>query len=417
MRRKIWENFIETCSKNNSLFGLSWQDLKSLLLAVELKKKYKLNPLAPEFVPRYLQMEPYLQIAGPSQVAPPVTDTSWNGGAASNASSGGAPMNFLTATNNLTANRVYTYDNIRFQLPQKTTVVPATPVLQQPAEFAGHGASSTSWPPAAPPPTVTPLSSPIGAAAAAAVSLKTPPNASAALRTPPGFSTVAVPSVPVASSPIFYPPTTASQSFSPVNTPFSSLYQPMTRYSTPPPAPFPAAASPSYVSTTVRTPDSTVHLTLIPLSQYVRSHPPPAAANVAGTKTFTPPVVNLGNSVCPPAVSLPNGFKTNPINNVYVQNFQNDVNYSQEYSSAFMMAQNTASTSPNVAHCTPVSELKSARNSLNIRTCLKLFDLICTSIVSKVLIIVTLLTKMRRFSKNKFLHLIACWNSKISHIF
>lgn len=352
--RKIWENFIETCSKNNSLFGLSWQDLKSLLLAVELKKKYKLNPLAPEFVPRYLQMEPYLQIAGPSQVVPPIADAAWNSVAATNSGIGGAPINFLAATNNLTANRVYTYDNVRFQLPQpKTTIIPATPVIPaapvlQPPEFASHSGSSTSWPLAAPPPTVTPLSSPIGAGA---VSLKTPPNASAALRTPPGFSPV-----PVASSPIFYPPTTASQSFSPVNTPFSSLYQPLTRFSTPPPAPFPAAASPSYVSTTVRTPDSTLQLTLIPLSQYVRSHPPPAPANVAGTKAFSPPVISLGNSVCQPAVSLPNGFKTSPINNVFVQNFQNDVSYSPEYSSAYMMSQNAASTSPNVAHCTAVSE-------------------------------------------------------------
>lgn len=327
--------------------------MKSLLLAVELKKKYKLNPLAPEFVPRYLQMEPYLQIAGPSQMMPQTAETAWNGGISA-ASNAGLPMNFLTATNNLTANRVYTYDNIRFQLPQKATVMPAAaPVMQPATEFAGLS-SAANWPPLAPPPTVTPvtpLSSPIGAAAAA-VSLKTPPTTSTTLRTPPGFSPV-----PVPSSPIFYPPTTASQSFAPVSTPFSGLYPPISRYSTPPPAPFPpTAASPPYVSTTVRTPDSTVHLTLIPLSQYVRSHPPPAAANVAGTKTFSPPVVNLGNSVCSPAVNLPNGYKTNTINNVFVQNFQNEVNYTQDYSSTYMMAQNAASTSPNVAHSAPVSK-------------------------------------------------------------
>lgn len=58
--RKVWERFIEICNQNKSLFGITWQKLKSLLDGVELRKTYVLNPLAPEFVPR-LQTESYLR--------------------------------------------------------------------------------------------------------------------------------------------------------------------------------------------------------------------------------------------------------------------------------------------------------------------------------------------------------------------
>lgn len=58
--RKVWERFIETCHQNKSLFGITWQSLKSQLDGVELRKTYVLNPLAPEFVPR-VQTEGYLR--------------------------------------------------------------------------------------------------------------------------------------------------------------------------------------------------------------------------------------------------------------------------------------------------------------------------------------------------------------------
>lgn len=58
--RKVWERFIETCHQNKSLFGITWQILKSQLDGVELRKTYVLNPLAPEFVPR-IQTESYLK--------------------------------------------------------------------------------------------------------------------------------------------------------------------------------------------------------------------------------------------------------------------------------------------------------------------------------------------------------------------
>lgn len=58
--RKVWERFIETCHQNKSLFGITWQSLKSQLDGVELRKTYVLNPLAPEFIPR-VQTEGYLR--------------------------------------------------------------------------------------------------------------------------------------------------------------------------------------------------------------------------------------------------------------------------------------------------------------------------------------------------------------------
>ncbi|CRL07522.1 CLUMA_CG020487, isoform A [Clunio marinus] len=59
--RKVWERFIDTCHQNKSLYGITWQSLKSQLDGVELRKTYVLNPLAPEFIPRSLQTESYLR--------------------------------------------------------------------------------------------------------------------------------------------------------------------------------------------------------------------------------------------------------------------------------------------------------------------------------------------------------------------
>uniref|UniRef100_A0A1B0CKW5 Putative rna helicase n=1 Tax=Lutzomyia longipalpis TaxID=7200 RepID=A0A1B0CKW5_LUTLO len=59
--RKVWERFIDICNQNKSLFGITWQLLRSQLDGVELKKTYVLNPLAPEFIPRALQAEAYLR--------------------------------------------------------------------------------------------------------------------------------------------------------------------------------------------------------------------------------------------------------------------------------------------------------------------------------------------------------------------
>ncbi|XP_049819746.1 probable helicase with zinc finger domain isoform X3 [Aethina tumida] len=49
---KVWERFIEICTENKSLFGITWSQLKLQLDGIELKKIYTLNPLAPEFYPR-----------------------------------------------------------------------------------------------------------------------------------------------------------------------------------------------------------------------------------------------------------------------------------------------------------------------------------------------------------------------------
>jgi len=53
----VWERFIEICNENDSLFGITWSSLRAQLDGVELKKTYTLNPLAKEFVPRYLQQQ------------------------------------------------------------------------------------------------------------------------------------------------------------------------------------------------------------------------------------------------------------------------------------------------------------------------------------------------------------------------
>ena len=52
INRKLWERFVEICSKNHSLFGYTWKELQSNLQAIELNTIYGLNPMAKEFVPR-----------------------------------------------------------------------------------------------------------------------------------------------------------------------------------------------------------------------------------------------------------------------------------------------------------------------------------------------------------------------------
>ncbi|KPP78478.1 putative helicase with zinc finger domain [Scleropages formosus] len=56
--RKFWEKFISICHENSSLHGITYQQIKAQLEALELKKTYVLNPLAPEFVPRALRPQP-----------------------------------------------------------------------------------------------------------------------------------------------------------------------------------------------------------------------------------------------------------------------------------------------------------------------------------------------------------------------
>ncbi|XP_042232621.1 probable helicase with zinc finger domain isoform X2 [Homarus americanus] len=56
--RKLWERFLQLCSEAGSLYGISWSALRGQLDGVEFKKTYVLNPLAPEFIPRYLYYSP-----------------------------------------------------------------------------------------------------------------------------------------------------------------------------------------------------------------------------------------------------------------------------------------------------------------------------------------------------------------------
>lgn len=71
---KVWERFIQICHEHNSLFGITWTQLKFQLDGIELKKIYTLNPLAPEFIPRkykeMLQGVPLTPIGPPPKVLP-----------------------------------------------------------------------------------------------------------------------------------------------------------------------------------------------------------------------------------------------------------------------------------------------------------------------------------------------------------
>uniref|UniRef100_A0A452DPF4 Probable helicase with zinc finger domain n=1 Tax=Capra hircus TaxID=9925 RepID=A0A452DPF4_CAPHI len=55
--RKFWERFIALCHENSSLHGITFEQIKAQLEALELKKTYVLNPLAPEFIPRALRAQ------------------------------------------------------------------------------------------------------------------------------------------------------------------------------------------------------------------------------------------------------------------------------------------------------------------------------------------------------------------------
>ncbi len=309
--RKIWENFVEICCKNNSFFGLSWQDLKSLLLAVELKKKYKLNPLAPEFIPRSLQTEPYLQFLGAPLTRPPPGIQQTN-------------SNMAVPCNSNVPGRVYTYDNIRYQLPQKNvmdpTLVPPAPMIPTP-----NMPASAKW--SQPPPPLPPLNHINPPLNSVPLKPTTPTVNATQLRTPPGFPPLQIPS-----SSIIYPPIPQT---------YSNVYQPINQFS-PPSAPYVSSAGRSSL-----TPETSIplQLTLIPLSQYIRSQQP-TAYSLSGTKTFNPPIVTLGNAICAPAVNLPNGYKTNIVNDVYVQTNQNTVKY-QDYP-GYTVPQNVAPVPQNV---------------------------------------------------------------------
>ncbi|XP_060520243.1 probable helicase with zinc finger domain isoform X2 [Cylas formicarius] len=69
---KVWERFIQICKDNESLFGITWTQLKLQLDGIELKKIYTLNPLAPEFVPRKYK-ENVVQAMIPPAPAPVMT--------------------------------------------------------------------------------------------------------------------------------------------------------------------------------------------------------------------------------------------------------------------------------------------------------------------------------------------------------
>lgn len=73
--RKFWERFIALCHENESLHGITFEQIKAQLEALELKKTYVLNPLAPEFIPRALRHQ---HSANPSkqQQSPPKVQSS-----------------------------------------------------------------------------------------------------------------------------------------------------------------------------------------------------------------------------------------------------------------------------------------------------------------------------------------------------
>ncbi|KAM3922155.1 putative helicase with zinc finger domain [Leptodactylus fuscus] len=68
--RKFWEQFITICHENRSLHGITFEQIKSQLEALELKKTYVLNPLAPEFIPRALRQQQTANAAKQQQSPP-----------------------------------------------------------------------------------------------------------------------------------------------------------------------------------------------------------------------------------------------------------------------------------------------------------------------------------------------------------
>ncbi|XP_073435910.1 probable helicase with zinc finger domain [Dendrobates tinctorius] len=69
--RKFWEQFITICHENRSLHGITFEQIKSQLEALELKKTYVLNPLAPEFIPRALRQQATGSSTAKQQQSPP----------------------------------------------------------------------------------------------------------------------------------------------------------------------------------------------------------------------------------------------------------------------------------------------------------------------------------------------------------
>ena len=69
--RKLWERYIEVCRDFKSLNGVSWMQLRSHLDALEMKKLYGLNPMAPEFVPKVLRStgQPMIMASSSAAVA------------------------------------------------------------------------------------------------------------------------------------------------------------------------------------------------------------------------------------------------------------------------------------------------------------------------------------------------------------
>uniref|UniRef100_A0A670I1P7 Helicase with zinc finger n=1 Tax=Podarcis muralis TaxID=64176 RepID=A0A670I1P7_PODMU len=70
--RKFWERFIALCHENESLHGITFDQIKAQLEALELKKTYVLNPLAPEFIPRALRQQHSSHANKPQQSPPKV---------------------------------------------------------------------------------------------------------------------------------------------------------------------------------------------------------------------------------------------------------------------------------------------------------------------------------------------------------
>ncbi|XP_029140164.1 probable helicase with zinc finger domain [Protobothrops mucrosquamatus] len=70
--RKFWERFIALCHDNESLHGITFDQIKAQLEALELKKTYVLNPLAPEFIPRALRQQHSSNTNKPQQSPPKV---------------------------------------------------------------------------------------------------------------------------------------------------------------------------------------------------------------------------------------------------------------------------------------------------------------------------------------------------------
>uniref|UniRef100_A0ABM5FNZ7 Probable helicase with zinc finger domain isoform X3 n=2 Tax=Pogona vitticeps TaxID=103695 RepID=A0ABM5FNZ7_9SAUR len=70
--RKFWERFIALCHDNDSLHGITFDQIKAQLEALELKKTYVLNPLAPEFIPRALRQQHSSNTNKPQQSPPKV---------------------------------------------------------------------------------------------------------------------------------------------------------------------------------------------------------------------------------------------------------------------------------------------------------------------------------------------------------